>query len=396
MTKKAPIVWQNITAPLSSVRPWDHNPKQITRERAERLLRLWDELGQFQTIAVGPDFELYDGHQRYSVLKAAGRLELPVDMRQSSRALTTKERKRLVVESHATATGSFDWDMLANEFDPKELEDFGLGKSIAGQWASDIANLKALVNSSSSPTESVESVNVSEEISRKWKTATGQVWELGEHTLGIFDNRDEALLRSVIGEDLARYAIQDPPYGISVVNKRGAIGLSNNRTQKVYRDIVGDDETIDIDRVIALAKSSVVWGGNYLCDRLTPSSGWIVWDKKGDDTWRDDFSDCELAWSNLKIRTRLYKHVFMGMVQEEKERRYHPTQKPVALIERIIRELFVDSGLVIDVFAGSGSTLLACERIGRASASVEIDPAYGAVILERFSQATGKKPKRLS
>lgn len=146
-TKKAPIVWTNIRSPLSRVKPWEHNPKQITRDRAERLLRLWDDLGQFQTIAVGPDFELYDGHQRYSVLQAAGRLELDVDMRQSSRALTTKERKRLIVESHATATGSFDWDMIANEFDAKELEGWGLSPSLVIDWNRDASNLRYLIES---------------------------------------------------------------------------------------------------------------------------------------------------------------------------------------------------------------------------------------------------------
>jgi DNA modification methylase len=444
MTKKAPIVWQNITAPLSSVRPWDHNPKQITRERAERLLRLWDELGQFQTIAVGPDFELYDGHQRYSVLKAAGRLELPVDMRQSSRALTTKERKRLVVESHATATGSFDWDMLANEFDPKELEDFGLGKSIAGQWASDIANLRALVASEGGKTEKQDDADLddrADELLDVWKVKSGDLWRLGDHALLCGDSRDHKVAQRVMGEDLVDLFFTSPPYlDQRVYTKEAASSLldwSSLMARVVSAAPMADDAQLIVNLGIVHKGSEWLPYWDEWIETLR-ASGWrrfglYVWDQgaglPGD--WAGRLAPCfELVFHFNKIKKRPSKWVeasTAGEISLKRTFRHSDGRtKPFSIVAPVGDKKIPDSvirvnrqiggvghpapfsvdfaasivrtwpGIVFDPFSGSGSTLIACERLGRKCRAIEISPAYVALTLERWKLETGRDPKRLS
>ena len=197
--------------------------------------------------------------------------------------------------------------------------------------------------------------------------------------------------------------MHDPPYGIDVVGCAadsggtkgfGKIGFSGKVKVNHYAPIVGDDRPFDPSHLLTASKYSVLWGGNYFADKLPPMKGWLVWDKKGREEWRDNFSDCELAWSNIPSVTRIFRHTWLGMVQEgERELRMHPTQKPVALFEKIISELFVDGDVVIDFYSGSGPTILACERLGRKCRAIEISPAYVAVALERWSVATGKTPE---
>ena len=128
------ITWRNDTRKLSDLIPWDSNPRFINDAEAQRLNESLDEFGQIQTIAIGPDDEIYDGHQRQLVWAASQRFgpDYVVDVRVASRALTTRERQKLVVMLHRGTMGAFDFDMLANEFDIDDLLDWGFNESEFG------------------------------------------------------------------------------------------------------------------------------------------------------------------------------------------------------------------------------------------------------------------------
>jgi len=442
MTKQAPIVWRNITAPLSRVRPWEHNPKQISKDRADRLLKLWDDLGQFQTIAIGPDFELYDGHQRYSVLQAAGRLEEAVDMRQSSRALTTKERKRLIVESHATATGSFDWDMLANEFDASDLEAWGLGKTIAREWSSDIANLRALVASEGPKEEKTDDDDLldrADELLEIWKVKSGDLWRLGDHALLCGDSRERESARRVMGEDLVDLFFTSPPYLDQRAYTKEAKSSLADWTSLMARVVeaapFADDAQLLVNLGIVHKGSEWVPYWDDWLDLLR-ASGWrrfglYVWDQgpglPGD--WAGRLAPCfELVFHFNKSKKYPLKwveastagQISMKRTFRHSDGRTRPfgsgdvivgeTKIPDSVI-RVNRQIggvghpapfsteFAASivrtwpGIVFDPFSGSGSTLIACERLNRKCRAIEISPAYVALTLERWKVETGKTPK---
>ena len=107
------VSWTPVTVRLSQLTPWERNPKRISKSHAKRMLDLWQRLGQFQTIAIGPSGEVYDGHQRLNVLKAAHGGKFQVQALQASRALSEKEREELTISAHTGTTGQFDWDALA-------------------------------------------------------------------------------------------------------------------------------------------------------------------------------------------------------------------------------------------------------------------------------------------
>ena len=139
------ITWTNDTAALGDLVPWERNPKRISRTHAARLLEYWQRIGQFQTIAIGPSGEVYDGHQRLSVLLAANGKGYRVDVRRSSRPLTDKEREELVIAAHVGTTGSFDWDALAG-WDADNLQQWGFDAETLDTWRGDASALAVMLD----------------------------------------------------------------------------------------------------------------------------------------------------------------------------------------------------------------------------------------------------------
>jgi hypothetical protein len=131
--------------------------------------------------------------------------------------------------------------------------------------------------------------------------------------------------------------------------------------------------------------------GRDFSDKLPASRCWLVWDKENTGT----FADAELAWTNQDKITKLFRHQWSGLMKasERGERRVHPTQKPVALAEWVIETLGAKAKAVIDLFLGSGSTLIACERLKKQCLGMELSPAYVDVAVMRWQNFTGQKAR---
>ena len=146
------------------------------------------------------------------------------------------------------------------------------------------------------------------------------------------------------------------------------------------------------DEIIRISKNQIIFGGNYFIEFLTNSSCWIVWDK--DNT--GNFADCELAWTNFKTAVRKIKFRWNGLLQEnmkDKEERFHPTQKPVALFQWILNNYSTPGMTIFDPFAGSGTTAIACLETGRNYILIEKEKDYIDIINKRI--ATWKEQGRL-
>lgn len=140
------ITWTPTTVELGALVPWERNPKRMSKAAAERLLANWQDLGQWQTLAIGPHGEVYDGHQRLSALLRVYGKDYAVQALQASRALTDDERARLVIEGSASAVGSFDWDALSG-WDAGALQGFGFDGDLLAAWNDQAANLRELLES---------------------------------------------------------------------------------------------------------------------------------------------------------------------------------------------------------------------------------------------------------
>lgn len=187
--------------------------------------------------------------------------------------------------------------------------------------------------------------------------------------------------------------LTDPPYGVSERTDRRAKGRTNAALSNDFPPVHGDDEPFDPSHLLAY-KRLVLFGANYYAERLPRSATWLVWDKLDGLTTDkrlvgfDDNADVELAWANVGGPARLIAHRWKGMLKdsERADQRVHPTQKPVALMARIIDWLTSPGDLVLDPYAGAGSTLRAAKDLGRRAVGIELSEAYCEVTARRLGQ----------
>ena len=182
------------------------------------------------------------------------------------------------------------------------------------------------------------------------------------------------------GEGLPDLMLTDPPYGVNVTR----LQLGDRHQKKLYRgEGHWDDDVPPIEDLLIYAKDQTVWGGNCF-DLPTQPSGWLVWDKLNDGM---SFSDCELAWTTSGKPVRRKVLAWGGAHAKEKidADRYHPTQKPVALM-RWCLDFFPKTKLVIDPFMGSGTTLRACKNAGIEAIGIERDEGFCKIAIERLRQ----------
>lgn len=137
--------------------------------------------------------------------------------------------------------------------------------------------------------------------------------------------------------------------------------------------------------MLRVSKNQIIFGGNYYANWLPASSCWLVWDKNNS----GDFADCELAWTSFKSAVRKFKWTWNGMIQENmknKEYRYHPTQKPLKLMEWIVFNYTKPADLILDPFMGSGTTIVAARNLQRKYIGIESNLEYIKIAKIRLAQ----------
>jgi DNA modification methylase len=191
--------------------------------------------------------------------------------------------------------------------------------------------------------------------------------------------------------------LTDIPYGIGIHRmnfvKSGPQKIGK-ATRNDYRTTGDWDTPLDsavLDEIKRVAKTYVVWGGNYV--PFEWGRQWLVWDKRIEDKYQNDYSDCELATTSIDGPSRIFRYMWSGFLRGDNsffEKRYHPTQKPVALMQWCI-ELFTQPGdTVLDCFSGSGTTAVACYRTRRKCIAIEISPEYCQIARQRIQDEHDK------
>ncbi len=178
--------------------------------------------------------------------------------------------------------------------------------------------------------------------------------------------------------------LTDPPYGRG---KADRFGSRDAKCQAMpYTPIFGDDQPFDPKHLLQFERLCL-WGANWYADKLPPSNGWIIWDKKDGGT-SDNLSDAELAWTNLSGATRLFRHKWRGMIKasEKDQKRVHPTQKPIALMSWIIQQHAQETDLILDPYTGSGPVLKAAKLLRRRAIGIDISEAYCEIAAKGLAQ----------
>jgi DNA modification methylase len=210
---------------------------------------------------------------------------------------------------------------------------------------------------------------------------------IGDATLYLGDCRE---ILPTLGKVDA--VVTDPPYGIgesdaSVKSRQRKAGGNSKSLadQRDYGAFAWDANPIgeaEVAMIRAASRWQIIFGGNYF--PLPPSSCWLVWDKQNGD---NDFADCELAWTNLPKAVRRIYWRWNGMIRKGSDERVHPTQKPVGVMRWCIEQLPADVTTVLDPYAGSGTTGVACIREGKAFIGIEREEAYFEHAVRRLREA---------
>ncbi|MFA5162102.1 MAG: DNA modification methylase [Elusimicrobiales bacterium] len=377
--------------PVGKIKPNPQNPRVIKDEAFKRLcasLREDRDYFEARPILVNKEMVIFAGNQRYRAAVEIGMKEVPVIVMDNPEL----EAKRMLRDN--ISSGDWDMDILANDFDADFLREVGFSDDELGELAQDEALLDE---------------DRLDEVPDKPGTAItkpGDLWLLGDHRLLCGDSTGEAAVNRLMDGAKADMIFTDPPYGIAYVGK----------TKK--RLTIQNDAMSDADFSAFLGKAfnamrKVCDGGTpyYVCHadgktmlfrQTLLDSGFevkqtVIWAKQSFVLGRQDYqwqhepilygwaAGASHKWYGGRAETTVWE------IPRPTRSEEHPTMKPVELCARAIRNSSRKGDVVLDLFGGSGSTLIACEHTGRKACLCEIDPLYADVIVKRWEQATGRK-----
>ncbi len=353
-----------IMMPLESIKPYANNPRN-NDNAVEMVAQSIRDFGFKNPIIVDKDNVIIAGHTRLKAAYKLGLKEAPVIVADDLNEDKVKAFR--LVDNRTAEVAAWDFAKLEEELKniemPMEAFDF------------DFEDMG--FDPEEEPQEIVEDDAPEVDEENEPITKMGDIWQLGEHRLMCGDSTDRETVEKLMDGEKADMVMTDPPYGINAEKMTMGTGKRD-----FHRGEGWDSERPDISIVFDIAPLVCIWGGNYFADKLPVTNDWLVWHKKNDGL---SFSECELAWTNFGINCRHISHHWGN------EKKQHITMKPLAVIAWAIERAKEKANIVVDLFGGSGSTLIVCEQLNRKCYMMELDPKYCDVIIKRWETLTGKK-----
>ena len=377
---------------INSIKPYKNNAKKHPREQIGQIKKSIEMFGMDDPIGVWQN-EIVEGHGRLIACKELGYEEVPIIRLDH---LTDEERKAYTLaHNKLTMNSDFDIDILNDElmnFDTIDMSDFGFDIDL------DIDEEQEIIE------------DEVPEVPEEPKAKLGDIYQLGNHRLMCGDSTKEEDVAKLINGVKVDMVFTDPPYGMNLdtdySSMKSEIFKGGIGGKKYEQGIVDDFNPKMIDLIMQLdIKETFLWGADYFAELLPNKNNgsWIVWDKRanGNDDIEEDYSSdkmygsCfELCWSKNKHKREIARVKWagiFGMSNQDQNKRFHPTQKPLELCNWFIKKYSDDDNAILDLFGGSGSTLIACEQLNRKCYMMELDPKYVDVIIERWENFTGEK-----
>lgn len=361
---------------INELKPYENNARLHPQEQIDKIVNSIKEFGFITPVIIDENNTILVGHGRTMAAKRAGLKQVPY------RRITnlTDEQKRAYILADNKLSDIAEWD---EELLRMELENITLDMTAFGFDDFEI-------NLNEEPAEVVE--DEVPEVPEESKVKLGDLYKLGNHRLICGDSTDEQVIERLMDGVKADMVFTDPPYGINIVNSTRKVGTDNKAKCGIYNPIIGDNTTETAKKAYNIfsqrCDKMMIWGGNYFLDFLPPSDGWLIWDKET----TGNFADGEMVWCNFHTAVKIYHQLWNGMIREgEHEKRVHPTQKPIRMLSEILQDFTNEGDVILDVFGGSGSTLIACEQTGRTCNMAELSPQYVDIIINRWETLTGQK-----
>ena len=377
--------------------PYAKNARTHSDEQVAQIAGSIKEFGFNNPILVDKDNSVIAGHGRLMAARKLGMDKVPVVELQH---LTESQRKAYVLADNRIALNS-GWDTSMLSLELQDLKD-DIDLSLLGF---DPDELDALLN----PIEETEGLTDEDavpDVPDEPKTKLGDIYILGNHRLMCGDSTSIDAVDKLMDGQKADMVFTDPPYGMFLNADYSDMDskFKGSKGGNKYDQVIGDNNDFSpelINTVFACfdyCKEIFLWGADYYAEHLPSKNdgSWVVWDKRGDESADKMYgSTFELCWSKARhkrIMARVKWAGIFGMEKEHDKKRCHPTQKPVELVNWFFEYFSLkDKNTVVDLYGGSGSTLIAAEKIGKSAFLMELDPKYCDVIVKRWEDFTGKK-----
>ena len=366
--------------------PYAGNSRTHNAEQVAQIAASIKEFGFNNPVLVDADGGIIAGHGRVMAAQKLGLDEVPTICLDH---LTDAQRRAYVIADNKLALNAeWDEDALQAEIDRLRDEDFNL--DLIGF---DSEELDALINNAEE-TEGLTDEDAVPEAPKEPVTVKGDVWILGRHRLMCGDSTSIDAVEKLMNGSKADMVFTDPPYGIEY----------RSNWSKKFDQLQNDNKILDIRPCIEIARKNLcaiyVWTSHQvyhkwreMFDDIYKST--IIWYKKfggmGDlkAEYGHNYEICIYSTTDrIKFKGERPKAVW-DIAGDNPDKYKHPTQKPVALAENAISHHFCN--IVLDLFGGSGSTLIACEKTARDCRMMELDPKYCDVIIKRWQDFTGQE-----
>lgn len=381
------------TRKIADLKPYENNARTHSQEQIAEIGQSIREFGFNNPVLIDEKDNVIAGHGRIMAAKQIGMDTIPVMV--LSHLSDTKKRAYILADNRIALNAGWSPELLRAEFE--SLLNDGFDVTLTGFTQDEIdafLNPQIIVEGNGDP-DAVPDI-VPDPV-----TVPGDVWLLGNHRLMCGDSTMIDQVEKLINGEKVEMVFTDPPYGIKIVETGSFSDGKQYGSMKAkhgeYDAVKNDDSTKTAHDVYRLCKGMniktlIFWGANFYPAVLDEGMSWLVWDKN---TCAPSFSECEIAFVNKVGKLKLFKHQWSGMIKDSErgEKRCHPTQKPVALAEWCFQEYGKEAKSILDLFGGSGSTLIACEKTGRKCLMMELSPQYCDVIVSRWQKFTGQDAK---
>jgi DNA modification methylase len=362
---------------ISELIPAEYNPRQLSDKQFEDLKASLTRFGAVDPAIVNihPDRKdiIVGGHQRLKVAKSLGWETFPcVEVN-----LTRDQERELNVRLNKN-TGSWDWNILGDLFQAEELKEWGFSDEEL------FGNIEV---------EEAEAQEDNYEIPDEIETdiVLGDLIEIGEHRLLCGDSTDSDQVAKLMNGEKADMVFTDPPYGMNLDTDYSKLkGTKKSPNAKGYKwdKVIGDDKEFDFLTCYALfeyVKEQFWWGADYYFNQLPKGGGLFVWQKRDKADSEMIGNDFEICWSKQRHKKATFWKRWVGFDSIEKgEKRVHPTQKPIELASWLINDWSNEQNKIVDLFLGSGTTMVASHQLNRKCYGMELDPKYCQVIVDRM------------
>lgn len=383
---------QYYLADVSELIPYVRNARTHSEAQVSQIAASIREFGFLSPILVAEDNTILAGHGRLAAALKLGLKKVPCV--KENHLTETQKRAYIIADNKLSLNAGWDNELLAVELSELEGADFNL--DLLGF---DEAELSSIFDADKDVND--DDFDVEKELEEPCFSKTGDIWTLGKHRIICGDATKLETYKTLLENTKVNLVVTDPPYNVNYEGSAGKIKNDNMENDKFYQFLF--NSFVNMEQAMADDASIYVFhadteGLNFrkaFQDAGFYLSGCCIWKKPslvlGRSPYQWQHEPCLYGWKK-KGKHKWYagrKETSVWEFEKSKKNADHPTMKPIALLAYPIKNSSMTNSLVLDPFAGSGSTLIACEQTGRICYAIELDEKYCDVIVKRYIEQVG-------